>query len=236
MPITSEADNEYLAWRNQLFEELHLIATHWKIWLRLNEHAIENPNVLNQSSSFWDLTRVTHLKSVLLGAARLTDQHSKSASIPRFLNFVINHKELFEVDLVVERQRAMGIQEEIIQSDLNDLPDLQQVVRDCKDRMKGIRPTLTSLRLRRNKIWAHTDMAIVENRKGVSSVFRGSVDDLPDAPLTRREIDSCVDVLCGVVNSINGAYERSDRLFPIVGAESGLDHLIRTLAAQLESE
>ena len=103
--------------------------------------------------------------------------------------------------------------------------EIRDALKESSIWLRGVESTITKIRKRRDQLWAHTDMAVVQARVGAGQLTF-STDHLSDVPIIRRELEEVVEVLQEILNKVSGVYDGSSRSYGVAGVVPGVEGLL----------
>jgi hypothetical protein len=177
---------------------------HWKLAKDIDAASLKWPLVVQQSNTFWSLTRTAHIEKAVSGMCRAFDQEQSSLHLPSLLKLIAGNRPLFDQENFRERLKDNPFVASLsAEARIPSEAQLQKDMRRCsgKDRI------VKKLTVHRNNFVAHQSKRMRLN----------SLRSPADAELTYRDLEALLARAQTIVNRYSRMFNAETYSSQVIG-------------------
>ena len=218
----TEAEEEFSRYHEKLRRELDIANWHFSVVKHISNIAKDYLQELNQSPSFWWLTRNAHMYSVLMRLNNFFGKEAKEKHLhmDSFLVFIGQNLGIFSNQAFEKRLRKEDRYDELAKNHNSEITD-EKVERD-KQKLRNL--PIASLKAQRNRILSHI------NKRDIAQ----EVDIAKKYPVKTKQVAEIIDTLDDMLNEYSVAFDFSTHEKGLA-IEYGIDYILDAIRFKLQS-
>lgn len=223
-PSLLKAEEEFRRYHDRLRRELDMANLHFSVVKHISNVAKDYLQELNQSPTFWWLTRNAHMYSVLMRLNNFFTRNKREKDahlhMPSFLDFIEKNREIFSAEAFERRLRTAGRYDEIAAEFSSEIT-AKKVKQDI-ERLSNL--PIPSLRAWRNRILSHINMKDITQEVDIAKKY----------PVKTKQVAEIIDALDDMLNEYSVAFDSVTHEKGLA-IEYGINYILDAIRFKLQS-